>query len=267
MDVLIDRRELLEKARERSLTLGMIEKDYVLGWLLFGLSAIRDLAFKGGTALSKVYFPQIWRLSEDLDYVYKKDFQHIVEALPAIFERIEKLSGIRLALKTRHSNPEYLQLKIQYDAVLGRNWIKVDVTREAPIDRVSSRKVSQTYSDYLPFKVRVESVEEIFAEKIRSLVERKKCRDYYDVWQLMRLKLDRDKLKNLLARKFKYKEIDIKGPAEIFPPDLPEILSGYWERELARLIFPLPEMETVIHGLESHLKSLVKTAYAIERSR
>jgi predicted nucleotidyltransferase component of viral defense system len=59
MDVLIDRRELLEKARERSLTLGMIEKDYVLGWLLFGLSAIRDLAFKGGTALSKVYFPQI----------------------------------------------------------------------------------------------------------------------------------------------------------------------------------------------------------------
>jgi predicted nucleotidyltransferase component of viral defense system len=170
-------------------------------------------------------------------------------------------------LKTRHSNPEYLQLKIQYDAVLGRNWIKVDVTREAPIDRVSSRKVSQTYSDYLPFKVRVESVEEIFAEKIRSLVERKKCRDYYDVWQLMRLKLDRDKLKNLLALKFKYKEIDIKGPAEIFPPDLPEILSGYWERELARLIFPLPEMETVIHGLESHLKSLVKTAYAIERSR
>ena len=38
MDVLIDRRELLEKARERNLTLGMIEKDYVLGWLLFGLN-------------------------------------------------------------------------------------------------------------------------------------------------------------------------------------------------------------------------------------
>jgi hypothetical protein len=79
----------------------MIEKDYVLGWLLFGLSGIRELTFKGGTALSKVYFPRIWRLSEDLDYVYKKDFQDMVKALPAIFERIEKLSGIRLALKTR----------------------------------------------------------------------------------------------------------------------------------------------------------------------
>lgn len=59
MDVLIDRRELLEKARERNLTLGMIEKDYVLGWVLSGLSGIRGLAFKGGTALSKIYFPQI----------------------------------------------------------------------------------------------------------------------------------------------------------------------------------------------------------------
>jgi len=259
---LIDRRELLEKAREKNLTLGMIEKDYVLGWLLFGLSGIRELAFKGGTALSKIYFPQIWRLSEDLDYVYKKDFQDIVRALPAIFERIEKLSGIKLALKTRHSNPEYLQLKIQYDAVLGRNWIKVDVTREAPINRVSSRKVSRAYSDYPPFRVRVESVEEMFAEKIRSLVERKKCRDYYDVWQLMKLKPDRDKLKKLVERKFQYKEMEIKGPAEIFPPDLPEILSGYWGRELGRLIYPLPEMETVIHELESHLRSLVKPTFA-----
>ena len=69
MDVLIDRRELLEKARERKLTLGMIEKDYVLGWLLFGLSGIKGLTFKGGTALSKIYFPKIWRLSEDLDFV------------------------------------------------------------------------------------------------------------------------------------------------------------------------------------------------------
>lgn len=119
------------------------------------------------------------------------------------------MSRIRLALKSSHSNPEYLQLKLQYDAVLGRNWIKVDVTREAPIDRVSSRKLSQVYSDYPLFRIRAESVEEIGAEKIRSLVERKKCRDYYDVWQLMKLKLDRDRLRKLLEGKFKYKGIDL----------------------------------------------------------
>ena len=150
---MIDRRDLLEKARERKLTLGMIEKDYVLGWLLFGLSGAKGLTFKGGTALSKIYFPRLWRLSEDLDFVYGKDFQDIVKALPEVFGRIERMSGIRLALKSSHSNPNYLQLKLQYDAVLGRNWIKVDVTREAPIDRVSSRKLGQAYSDYPLFRM------------------------------------------------------------------------------------------------------------------
>lgn len=54
---MIDKRELLAKARERRLPLAMIEKDYILGWVLFGLARLPELVFKGGTALSKVYFP------------------------------------------------------------------------------------------------------------------------------------------------------------------------------------------------------------------
>jgi predicted nucleotidyltransferase component of viral defense system len=257
VDVLIDKRELLDKARERNLTLGMIEKDYVLGWLLFGLTEIKDLIFKGGTALSKIYFPMIWRLSEDLDFVYEKDFHSIVDALPDIFSRIGSLSGISLVLKAQHSNPDYLQIKIQYEAVLGKNWIKMDVTREAPIDKTVNRKLSQAYSDYPPFKVIVEGIEEIGAEKIRSLVERKKCRDYYDVWQLLKLKLDRNKLRKLITRKFKYKGIEFNGLDKIFPDGLSEILEGYWERELGRLINPAPEMEKVIGDLKSYLKFFV----------
>ena len=38
---MIDKRELLDKSRERNLTLGMIEKDYVLGWMLFGFGKIK----------------------------------------------------------------------------------------------------------------------------------------------------------------------------------------------------------------------------------
>jgi predicted nucleotidyltransferase component of viral defense system len=260
VDVLIDRRELLEKARQRNLTLGMIEKDYVLGWLLFGISGINDLTFKGGSALSKIYFPRIWRLSEDLDFVYLKDFRNLLKTLPEMFGRIEELSGIKLALKSHYSNPDYLQLKIQYNAVLGRNWIKVDVTGESPIDKTPSRKLSQTYSDYPSFKVGVESIEEIGAEKIRSLVERKKCRDYYDVWQLMKLKINIDNLKKMLKKKFEYKGIEIKGLQEIFPPDLSEMLEGYWNRELGRLTYPVPELEIVIREMKNHLRAMIKPA-------
>lgn len=253
---MIDRRELLEKARERHLTLGMIEKDYVLGWLLFGLSEVKGLTFKGGTALSKIYFPQIWRLSEDLDFVYKENFEGITDVIPGIFAGIEKLSGIRFVLKAQHSNPEYLQLKIQYEAVLGKNWIKMDVTREIPIDRILNKKFSQVYSDYPSFKVKVESIEEIGAEKIRSLVERKKCRDYYDVWKLIQLKPDKDKLRKLILKKFQYKVIEFRGLEDIFPRNLTEILIGYWDRELVRLVNPVPQLDGVIDELKENLRFL-----------
>src|SRR5689334_8139908 len=48
----------------------VIEKDYLLSYLLAGLSAVpelRGLRFKGGTALKKVYFGE-YRFSEDLDF-------------------------------------------------------------------------------------------------------------------------------------------------------------------------------------------------------
>ena len=51
---MIDRRELLAKARERGLPLAMVEKDYVLGWALFAITRIPELVFKGGTALDEV---------------------------------------------------------------------------------------------------------------------------------------------------------------------------------------------------------------------
>lgn len=250
---MIDKRELLEKARAKNLTYAMIEKDYVLGWLLFGTRTIKGLTFKGGTALSKIYFPLVWRLSEDLDFSYGGDFRRIAEDLDGILAQTEKRSGIRLRLRSEYSNPGYLQLKIQYDGIVSRNFVKVDVTRETPIDIVTSRKLSQEYSDYPSFKVRVQSIEEICAEKMRALIERKKSRDYHDVWKLMELKLNKSKLKKLFLEKCMYKGIVFQGLETIFPNELSGILEGYWQRELGRLVHPVPDLSIVIHGLRRHL--------------
>lgn len=50
---MIDRREILEMASRMSLTPHVVEKDYVLGWMLAGIGAhpaLRDSwLFKGGT--------------------------------------------------------------------------------------------------------------------------------------------------------------------------------------------------------------------------
>jgi len=68
---MISPQELRKTAREKGLALDLVEKDYILGWLLFGMTSSpisKCIAFKGGTALSKIYFPNQWRLSEDLDF-------------------------------------------------------------------------------------------------------------------------------------------------------------------------------------------------------
>lgn len=52
-NVLIDRQEVMDFAREFGLAAQVIEKDYTLGWLLAGIAAHPEIGqswiFKGGT--------------------------------------------------------------------------------------------------------------------------------------------------------------------------------------------------------------------------
>jgi predicted nucleotidyltransferase component of viral defense system len=247
VDVLIDRRELLAKARERHLNLNLVEKDYVLGWFLFGFSKINSLVFKGGTALSKIYFPEIWRLSEDLDFsLLNNDFSVVSQQIKEIFKLIENKSGIQLNLKSEYSNPDYLQLKIQYIAVIGRNWVKIDVTKNDLVQKPSLKTVKKIYSDYTNFKIRVESVEEIFCAKVRSAIERKKCRDFFDLWRLMNMPIEFKSVNEIIGEKLKIKGIELKSIDQVFPKDLKEILEPYWGKELGRLVSSLPDLDLVL---------------------
>jgi len=71
---LISRQEILDFSREFGLTANIIEKDYLLGWILGGISQHSELGsewvFKGGTCLKKCYF-ETYRFSEDLDFTIK----------------------------------------------------------------------------------------------------------------------------------------------------------------------------------------------------
>ena len=62
----------LEEARKRlGLPWEVLERDYLLSWVLAGITQVeilRDsLVFKGGTALKKCYFGD-YRFSQDLDF-------------------------------------------------------------------------------------------------------------------------------------------------------------------------------------------------------
>jgi len=247
---LIDRRELLAKAREKKLNLNIVEKDYVLGWLLFGFSQVNSLVFKGGTALSKIYFPEIWRLSEDLHFSFlDNDFEVVYEKIDELFQLVEKKSGIKCHLKSRYLNPDYMQLKIQYYGVIGRNWIKADFMKNDLVAEPVEKFPKREYSDYRKFKIKLESLEEIFCSKLRTVIERKKCRDYFDMWKLSKLSVDMSKVEKIIGKKLDIKGITLSSMNQIFPDDLNETLFPYWDRELGRLVNPLPELESVLKEL------------------
>jgi predicted nucleotidyltransferase component of viral defense system len=68
---MIDRAEILGLASDLGLQPRVVEKDYILGWVLAGIARDEELSrawlFKGGTCLKKCFF-ETYRFSEDLDF-------------------------------------------------------------------------------------------------------------------------------------------------------------------------------------------------------
>ena len=83
----------------------IIEQDYVLSWLLFGISKVEKLnstlVFKGGTALKKCYFGN-YRFSQDLDFSTQGDHPRGEELLTLIGEACQIAAEVADTLEFRY---------------------------------------------------------------------------------------------------------------------------------------------------------------------
>jgi len=257
--------ELKRVSRERKLALDLVEKDYAIGWVLFGISESSlsdELVFKGGTALSKVYFPLGWRLSEDLDLTIseRSDLKNIsiklIEELPGIVEKAS--GGLLLNFKYKpFINPSYLQVRVQYSGLLGKNKIKIEVSKEGFIGDVRKVKVPKAY-DYPEFSVLTYTLENILAEKMRSILERKRIRDYYDVWKILRVSdIDVKRTKELFIKKCETKGITFRDVEQFFPEDIIKTLEAFLRIGLTRLSSePTPSLKQMIHEMRINLTAM-----------
>lgn len=79
------------------------------------------------------------------------------------------------------------------------------------------------------------TLEEILAEKLRSILQRGKARDYYDVWRLLKEKsdaFDRQKVRQVLSAKCQYKGIASPSAEAFLSPGLLETASAFWSQDL-----------------------------------
>jgi len=125
----------LHSAGGRRIPEAVIERDYVLAWLLTGLAGhpLRDVpAFKGGTALRRCWFED-YRFSEDLDFTLTRPIalEEILAGMNDIFAAIEAANGLRIAFdrEDRHGHKNNHTFYLRYEGPLpAPNDVKVDIT-------------------------------------------------------------------------------------------------------------------------------------------
>jgi len=109
------------------------------------------------------------------------------------------------------------------------------------------------YEDIPEFEVLVYSPNEILVEKLRSILQRGKARDYYDVWRLMKEKdFNQDKIRELLIMKCQITGVEFKSEL-IFDKNRLAEAKKFWTIALARLTKNLPDFESVVKDLRSML--------------
>jgi predicted nucleotidyltransferase component of viral defense system len=231
---MIDRREILEAASSFSLLPSVVEKDYVLGWILAGINAHAELSeswiFKGGTCLKKCYF-ETYRFSEDLDFTLR-DESHISEkflreALEDVVAWVSEQSGLNIPADQLsfdvYENPRgrlNCQGKIAYRGPVSPTsggWpkIKLDLTADEKLVLPAVRReIFHPYTDRPEGGLWAScyAYDEAFGEKLRALGERTRPRDLYDVVNLYRHADSRPSasvLRNVLQQKCDYKAIPV----------------------------------------------------------
>ncbi len=199
----------------------MVEKDYVLGWLLAGIYRQERLhgtwVFKGGTCLKKSYF-ETYRFSEDLDFTLTDeshlDSAFLVSAFGDVAAWVYDQTGIeipagqlRFDVFQNPRNRLNCEGRIYYRGPIapsGGNLprIKLDLTADEllvkpPVDRVVAHPYSDAPADGIT--CRCYDFDEVFAEKLRALSERGRPRDLYDVVNLFRNGQFRDAAEGILS--------------------------------------------------------------------
>jgi len=276
------RKRLEEIRNETGLPWEIIERDYILSWILAGIGENKELCdsliFKGGTALKKCYFGK-YRFSEDLDFTAKQDapkenrlekeIQQSCRLAIALSQHYSPLELMveRYTEKEPHPNAQeafIVRGKFPWHRqFLARAIIEITIDEPVMVEPLK-RQIIHDYGEIISQKVSVYTLEEIIAEKMRAILQhlqkleergwsRSRARDYFDLWNVLnhyagQLKIEI--LPNLFLEKCKVREVNFAGPEVFFNSTIVNYVAETWDQWLGPLVFELPAFEKVKEDLK-----------------
>jgi predicted nucleotidyltransferase component of viral defense system len=207
---------------------GQVEQDLIISRAIveiFSDDLLRkSLAFRGGTALHKLYItPQI-RYSEDIDLVQIKS-----EPINPILQRIrEKLSflGTKRTVKQHiHNNTMIYRFDTEIPPVVNMR-LKIEINTREHLNILGLKEIPyEVNNTWFSGKCNVTgyTTEELLSTKLNALYGRKKGRDLFDLyWALTHLDFNIEKL--LHCSKIHY------GHAELKPPTAKQFMRNMEEK-------------------------------------
>ena len=123
----------------------MIEKDYLVTYLLYLLRDVEGIYFKGGTALNKIFLNYA-RLSEDLDFTLTKK-------LSTVEKEIKKILEGTIFDKITHDKrvEKYIRLIVHYKLFHDEGTIFIDLNERAKLlCKTEKHKIDHFYQEYIP---------------------------------------------------------------------------------------------------------------------
>ncbi|MDP2922218.1 MAG: nucleotidyl transferase AbiEii/AbiGii toxin family protein [Candidatus Omnitrophota bacterium] len=177
-------------AELKNISLINTEKDYLQDLMLFSLySKIgKELIFKGGTCLYKIY--KLNRFSEDLDFtlVKKIDLNKLSDKIILDFS----LLNIKCKIKEIIEHKTEINIRFLFNGPLYKGnketqcFIPLNLSlKEKVILEPKRETIIPLYKEIPSFELFVMQEQEILSEKIRAVMTRDKPRDVYDSWFLL----------------------------------------------------------------------------------
>lgn len=263
----------------------ILEQDYALSWVLYGISKIEKLRstliFKGGTALKKCYFGY-YRFSQDLDFSALGDYPSREELLDLMIQAChvaQNQSGnIDFRCKRypeRAPHPEKQEAFIIHARFpWHRDYntpVKVEVTiQEEVLLSPNHKKIIHGYNEEFECHILTYQIEEIIGEKIRAILQfskklhergwgRSRIRDYYDLWRILGEYgkfINHSLLPNLIREKCAPKQVVFNSVEDLFQENLMEALQE-WDVWLKPIVPNYPDKDIVLQELQQQLKAFL----------
>ncbi len=210
---MIEKRLIQWYAANSGVDLDIAEREVVLTYVMkvfCDAGLLSHLAFKGGTAIRKIFLGNQGRFSLDLDFTMVSDLdpEEFVIDMVSVLQNQEHY-GITFAIRSEdyYANPDSCGAVVTYQHEWSTNGnFSIQVSfRAKPILAVQPAGfIKERYFQWLEIEsplVPTLDLHEIIGEKIRATAQRSRIRDLYDLYQFASPRFDRNVVRRIAILK------------------------------------------------------------------